>query len=99
MTAFMVDRTPKCPECGINAGPCPKTKRTKGCLWWVPPRESTVPDEGTNLYRGSHPLFLHSGRFWRCRHGSTLIYSCWRCGVFHPVAYLKDRIALLRSRY
>lgn len=26
--------------------------------------------DGGNLYR-AHPLLIHSGRFWRCAHGST----------------------------
>ena len=32
--------------------------------------------DGGNLYR-IHPLMVHSGQFWRCRHGVTGYAADW----------------------
>jgi len=40
-----------------------------------------------NLYE-THPWMIDSGTFWRCRHGSTGYYACWRCGCWHPLRFL-----------
>lgn len=43
----------------------------------------------TNLYK-SRQLMIHSGQFWRCRHGFTHFWKpCWRCGLFHPIKFLQ----------
>lgn len=47
--------------------------------------ESKMKD---NLYE-PHPLMIDSGRFWRCHHGSTGWYACWRCGIWHPIKFIK----------
>jgi hypothetical protein len=41
-----------------------------------------------NLYE-PHPAMIDSGTFWRCAHGSTGWYACWRCGLWHPFRFLK----------
>ena len=41
-----------------------------------------------NLYE-SHPTMINSGTFWRCSHGSTGYYTCWRCGLWHPIKFLR----------
>lgn len=41
-----------------------------------------------NLYE-SHPFMINSGTLWRCDHGSTGYYACWRCGWRHPIQFLK----------
>lgn len=46
----------------------------------------------TNLYAPGQPLMINSGTFWRCRHGHTAFIPCVRCGVFHPVRYVVDRM-------
>lgn len=60
----------------------------------------------TNLYgrvfdmeRGvwGTPFMIDSGTFWRCRHGRTQLGApCWRCGLFHPVRWLRHLWATLR---
>lgn len=42
----------------------------------------------TNLY-GDTPFMVSSGLYGRCRHGRTWFIPCWRCGVFHPLAWLR----------
>ena len=41
-----------------------------------------------NLY-SPHPMMINSGTFWRCRHGGTGWKPCWKCGVLHPIKFLK----------
>lgn len=40
-----------------------------------------------NQYNYPHPVLIHSGQFWRCRHGRTTFMPCWRCGLWHPIRY------------
>jgi len=42
-----------------------------------------------NLYGEQVPLMIDSGRFGRCRHHHTHWNPCWRCGMFHPLSFLK----------
>lgn len=51
----------------------------------------------TNHY-GDHPFMIDSGTFWRCRHGSAPRGECWRCGVWHPVRFLRSALRGLWRR-
>jgi hypothetical protein len=60
-----------------------------------PERQSgTFEPDGGNLYR-PHFMQVHSGRFWRCKHGRTGFKTemkwggCWRCAVSSPVSYFR----------
>lgn len=41
-----------------------------------------------NLYE-PHPFMIDSGTFWRCEHGSTGWYACFRCGLWHPIKFVR----------
>lgn len=47
--------------------------------------ELMLEPEGGNFYK-PHPLMIHSGKFWRCKHGHTGMdpknwFACWICLV------------------
>ena len=48
-----------------------------------------------NLYR-PHVFMIDSGTFWRCSHGSTGWYACWRCGLFHPLQFIRHYFQVRR---
>lgn len=49
---------------------------------------------GNNLYEPPYILMIDSGTFWRCDHGYTHFKGhCWRCGVRHPIRFLKRFVA------
>lgn len=41
------------------------------------------------------PFMVNSGEFWRCRHGHTQFNACFRCGIWHPVRWLRHVFAAL----
>ncbi|AFU88220.1 hypothetical protein CcrColossus_gp350 [Caulobacter phage CcrColossus] len=52
---------------------------------------------GSNLYGGNVPFMVNSGTFGRCKHGHTRYMPCWRCGVWHPIKFLRHLIANLKG--
>ena len=51
----------------------------------------------TNLYSRPGRVLIDSGTFWRCRHGYTQLYGhCWRCGLLHPVRFVRRLIARMK---
>lgn len=45
------------------------------------------PDGG--IHYKPHPLMVHSGQFWRCKHGSAPSGGCLRCAIRHPIYFLR----------
>lgn len=44
-----------------------------------------------NLYGKTFRMGFFGGSFNRCSHGHTGFNTpCWRCGIFHPIAYARD---------
>lgn len=44
-----------------------------------------------NLYGNNFRCGFEGGSFNRCRHGYTGFKGvCWRCGLFHPLRFLRD---------
>lgn len=41
-----------------------------------------------NLYRNT-PFMISHGIFGRCRHGHPHGLPCWRCGLRHPIRYIR----------
>lgn len=50
-----------------------------------------------NLYGNCIPLMINSGTFGRCRHGCTHFVPCWRCGLFHPLAFIRHALWSMRA--
>lgn len=44
-----------------------------------------------NLYSG-RVVYYERGSFGRCRHGHTLGIPCWRCGLLHPIKFIRHLI-------
>lgn len=44
-----------------------------------------------NLYGHNFRAGFYAGSFNRCSHGYTGFHgSCWRCGIWHPLRFLRD---------
>lgn len=47
-------------------------------------------DQMKNLYEAPARYMIDSGTFWRCDHGYTRFAGhCWRCGIWHPIRFLR----------
>ena len=41
------------------------------------------------IYYKPHPLMVHSGQFWRCKHGGPPLNGCLSCAITHPIWFLR----------
>lgn len=44
--------------------------------------------DGGNYYQ-PHPFMVHSGQFWRCRHGGPPLDGCALCALSNPIGWLR----------
>jgi len=54
----------------------------------IPSNPMRLEPNGGNFYR-PHTLQIHSGRFWRCKHGVAGWNDCWRCALSNIGGFLR----------
>lgn len=60
------------------------------------PKTHSLYGAAPNLYSGKVSIF-RAAKFGRCKHGHTLGHPCWRCGVFHPMRWVRHMF--LKRKY